>query len=136
MRSFVIDALLICAALSCAGQASHEPYTFFKQSIGLQEGEISDIQRGKAVTKALSTNTPIEVAVFGAVFIHASLSFPETLASRLSSRLAAYGGFSPEKHGRLGALPGSLFLGESAFLASLLSRVGHSLAKCPIPSHS
>ena len=57
----------------------------------------------------------------GPVFIHASLSFPETLASRLSSRLAAYGGFSPEKLVRLGASPGSLFLGESAFLASLLS---------------
>jgi hypothetical protein len=46
------------------------------------------------------------------------------------------GGFSLEKRGRLGASPGSLYLGESALLASLLSRVGHSLAKCPTPSHS
>jgi len=60
----------------------------------------------------------------GDVFIHAS-SFPETVASRLSSGLTAYGGFSPEKRGRLGASPWSLFLGEFAFLASLLSRVGH-----------
>jgi hypothetical protein len=73
MRFFVVDAVLVCAALSCAGQTSHEPYTFFKQSIGLQDGEIADIERGKAVTKALSTKTPAEVAVFGAVFIHASI---------------------------------------------------------------
>jgi len=61
----------------------------------------------------------------GAVFIHAS-SFPETLASRLSSRLAVYGGFFPEKRGRLGPSLWSLFLGEFALLASLLSRVEHS----------
>jgi hypothetical protein len=73
MRFFVVHALLIGAALSCLGQTSHEPYTFFKQSIGLQDGEIADIQHGKAVTKALSTKTPAEVAVFGVVFIHASI---------------------------------------------------------------
>jgi hypothetical protein len=73
MRSLAVDTILICAALSCAGQTNHEPYTFFKQSIGLQDDQIADIQRGKAVTKALSTKTPAEVAVFGAVYIHASI---------------------------------------------------------------
>jgi predicted RNase H-like nuclease len=73
MRSLVVDVLLMCAALSRAGQTNHEPYTFFKQSIGLSDDQIADIQRGKAVTKALSTKTPAEVAVFGAVYIHASI---------------------------------------------------------------
>jgi len=72
----------------------------------------------------------------GAIFIHASLPFPETQASHLSSRLAVYGGFSTEKRGQLGVSPFNLFLGEFVFLASLLSRVGHSLATFPTPSHS
>jgi hypothetical protein len=89
MRSFVVDALLICAAVSCAGQTGHEPYTFFKQSIGLQDGEIGDIQRGKAVTKALSTKTPAEVAVFGAVFIHASIEDYLKAAANVNSLRAS-----------------------------------------------
>jgi hypothetical protein len=47
MRSLVVDALLICAALSCAGQTSHEPYTFFKQSMGLHIKDLKDCQPGK-----------------------------------------------------------------------------------------
>jgi len=50
-------------------QASHEPYTFFKESIGLQDDQIAAIQHGKAVTKVLSTKTPDEVAVFGAIYV-------------------------------------------------------------------
>lgn len=72
MRSLAVTAFLICAALSCAGQTG-EPYTFFKESIGLQDDQIADIKRGKAVTKPLSTKTPDEVAVFGAVYIHGSV---------------------------------------------------------------
>jgi hypothetical protein len=73
MKSLAVSALFICAALSSAGQTNGEPYTFFKQSMGLQDDQIADIQHGKAVTKALSTKTPAEVAVFGAVYIHGSV---------------------------------------------------------------
>jgi hypothetical protein len=55
------------------GQASREPYTFFKQYIGLNDDEIADIQKGKAVTKVLSSPTPSEVAVFGAVYVRGSM---------------------------------------------------------------
>lgn len=72
MRNLAASALLICATLSCVGQTT-EPETFFKQYIGLEDSQIADIQHGKAVTKALSTKTPAEVAVFGAVYIHASI---------------------------------------------------------------
>jgi hypothetical protein len=73
MRTLAVSTLLIYATLSCVGQTSHEPETFFKQYIGLQDDQIADIQHGKAVTKVLSTKTPAEVAVFGAVYIHASV---------------------------------------------------------------
>ena len=72
MRTLAVCALLICGTVSCVAQASHEPYTFFKESIGLQEDQITAIQHGKAVTKVLSTKTPDEVAVFGAIYINAS----------------------------------------------------------------
>lgn len=73
MRNLAVSALLIYATLSCVGQTSHEPYTFFKEYIRLQEDQIADIQRGKAVTKVLSTKTPSEIAVFGAVYIRGSV---------------------------------------------------------------
>jgi hypothetical protein len=54
------------------GQTGREPYTFFKESIGLNDSQIADIQHGKAVVKVLPTKTPSEVAVFGAIYVHAS----------------------------------------------------------------
>lgn len=35
MRNSALRALFIYAALSCMGQASDQPYTFFRQSVGL-----------------------------------------------------------------------------------------------------
>lgn len=72
MRTLAVCALLICGTISCVAQASREPHTFFKESIGLQDDQITAIQHGKAVTKVLSTKTPDEVAVFGAIYINAS----------------------------------------------------------------
>ena len=72
MRTLALSALMISARLSGAAQADREPYTFFKQFIGLQDDQITAIQNGKAVTKTLSTKTPAEVAVFGAIYINAS----------------------------------------------------------------
>jgi hypothetical protein len=63
---------MICGALSSAGQTSQEPNAFFKDFIGLQDDQIADIQHGKPVTKVLSSKTPSEVAVFGAIHINAS----------------------------------------------------------------
>jgi hypothetical protein len=65
-------ALVISGALSCLGQTGREPYTFFKQFIGLTDDQIADVQHGKAVAKTLSTQTPSEVAVFGAIYVQAS----------------------------------------------------------------
>jgi hypothetical protein len=85
MRTLVVSALLVCATLSCVGQTSREPYTFFSQFIHLEDAQITDIQNGKAVTKVLSTKTPDEVAVFGAVYIHASIEDYLKAAQNLNS---------------------------------------------------
>jgi hypothetical protein len=73
MRALAVSVLLIYATIACLGQASHEPETFFKQYIGLQDDQITDIQHGKPITKVLSTPSPSEVAVFGAVYIRSSI---------------------------------------------------------------
>jgi hypothetical protein len=71
MRTLAILALLVSGTLLW-GQTSREPYTFFKEFIGLQDDQITAIQQGKAVTKVLSTKTPSEIAVFGAIYTNAS----------------------------------------------------------------
>jgi hypothetical protein len=73
MRTVALCTFLLFGTLPGLGQASHEPETFFKQHMGLQDDQIADIQHGKAVTKALSTSTPAEVVVFGAVYINGSV---------------------------------------------------------------
>src|SRR5271157_4312189 len=73
MRTLAVGALLISGILSCLGQTRHEPYTFFREFIGLEDDQIADIQEGKAVAKVLATQTPSEVAIFGAVYVHASV---------------------------------------------------------------
>jgi hypothetical protein len=72
MRPSIFSALVLSGALSCLGQASREPYTFFKEFVGLQDEQIADIQHGKPVTKLISSKSPSEVAVFGAIYINAS----------------------------------------------------------------
>lgn len=72
MKALAVGMLLISGTLLCMGQAAREPNTFFKESIGLNDDQIADLQHGKAVVKVLSTPTPAEVAVFGAVYVHAS----------------------------------------------------------------
>ncbi len=86
LKVLAAGTLLICGTLSCMAQASPEPNTFFKQYIGLSDQQIADIQQGKAVTKVLSTQTPAEVAVFGAVYIHASPEDFVKAARNLKSR--------------------------------------------------
>jgi hypothetical protein len=85
MKTALIGILLICGALLCVGQTSREPNTFFKETIGLNDQQIADIQHGKAVVKVLSTQTPAEVAVFGAVYVHSSVEDYLKAAQNLNS---------------------------------------------------
>ena len=77
IHRWTVKTLGVCALLSCAMgsglcQTRPEPYTFFKQFIGLNDDQIASIEHGKAVAQVLATPAPSEVIVFGAVYINAS----------------------------------------------------------------
>ncbi len=55
-----------------ATQPTTDLPTFFKNTVGLTAAQISSIQNGTAVTKVLTTPTPAEIYLFGAVYINAT----------------------------------------------------------------
>src|SRR5215469_880018 len=67
-------ALLVVALTAARGfsQAHRDVKDFFRQDIGLNDGQIRDIRNGKAVVKAMPSRTPAEVFLFGATYIHAA----------------------------------------------------------------
>lgn len=64
--------LIVTAALPGFSQSNPDLQTFFRQDIGLSQAQITAIQNGQGVTKALPSRTPAEVFLFGAVYIHAA----------------------------------------------------------------
>src|SRR5215470_4629211 len=46
-----------------------EPARFYREYVGLNEGQIREIRQGKAIAKILESRTPDEVFVFGSVYI-------------------------------------------------------------------
>jgi hypothetical protein len=72
VKALGAGALLFCTIGSALSQVQPEPYTFFKQYIGLKDEQIADIGNGKAVAQVLPTSAPSEVVVFGAIYINAS----------------------------------------------------------------
>jgi len=69
-----VVAFLSCALGAGLSQTRPEPYTFFKQDIGLKDDQIASIELGKAVVQVLPTQAASEVAVFGAIYIN---DYPE-----------------------------------------------------------
>jgi len=49
-----------------------EPFNFFHEYVGLDEGQISAIRNGKAVAKIIESRTPDEVFVFGSVYVQST----------------------------------------------------------------
>lgn len=72
VKTLGVGALLSCAVGSGLGQTHPEPYTFFKQYIGLNDDQIASIEHGKAVAQVLAAPATSEVIVFGAVYVNAS----------------------------------------------------------------
>ncbi len=72
VRTVAVGALLFCALGLGLGQNRPEPYTFFKEYIGLKDNQIASIELGKAVAKMLPTPDPSQIVVFGAIYINAS----------------------------------------------------------------
>ena len=72
VKALVGAALLFCVTGSGLCQIRPEPYTFFKQYIGLKDDQIANIGHGKAVAQVLPTSAPSEIVAFGAIYIKAS----------------------------------------------------------------
>ncbi len=71
-RASIVASVIFCSAFVSASEEMREPRVFFREQIGLTEVQIASIARGKAVVKVLSSKTPSEIIVFGAVFVNAN----------------------------------------------------------------
>ena len=67
-----VFCLLVATAAPVLGQPNLDVPAFLRQNIGLTQNEISSIQAGNPVAKALPVRTPAEVYLFGAVYIRAT----------------------------------------------------------------
>ena len=75
MRFTMLIILAVVLFMTCGpaftGQ-DVEPFKFFHEYVGLDEGQISAIRSGKPVAKILESRTPDEVFVFGSVYAHST----------------------------------------------------------------
>jgi hypothetical protein len=67
-----VFGLLVATVAPVWCQANLDLPAYFRQNIGLTQNEISSIQSGKPVAKALPARMPAEVYLFGAVYIRAA----------------------------------------------------------------
>jgi hypothetical protein len=64
--------LLFFPAITEADTKPSEPYKFYREFAGLNEGQIAAIRSGKALAKVVESPTPDEVYVFGSVYVEAT----------------------------------------------------------------
>jgi len=112
-----------------------EPVSIIKTLSSSISTEIEGAPCSNATESAGLMTIYFGVKAGGAVFLHALLPFPELFYYFLESCLVGVGVFLPEDSKRLERsvwffLPGCWELPCSHF-----NLAGHSLAKCPIPSH-
>ena len=67
----LLAAILSATTLAASGQDA-EPFKFFREYVGLNDGQINSIRSGKAVAKILDSPTPDEVYVFGSVYVNST----------------------------------------------------------------
>jgi hypothetical protein len=67
----LLAGILSAGAFAVRGQDA-EPFKFFREYVGLNDGEINNIRNGKPVAKILDSPTPDEVYVFGSVYINST----------------------------------------------------------------
>ena len=68
----VLTVLVTATAQPGSSQSNPDLQAFFQQNIGLSQDQIASIRNGQPVTRTLSSRTPAEVFLFGAVYIHAA----------------------------------------------------------------
>jgi hypothetical protein len=66
-----LAGILSANALAASVQDA-EPFKFFREYVGLNDGQINSIRSGKAVAKILDSPTPDEVYVFGSVYVNST----------------------------------------------------------------
>jgi len=65
--------LLVSLVRPSASYAQNgEPFTFFRDYIGLNKDQITDIRNGKPIAKVIESRTPDEVFVFGSVYVQST----------------------------------------------------------------
>jgi hypothetical protein len=74
IRRFILMTTWLIVTTTAAGfpQSELDLRKFFRQDLGLTDGQISDIRKGKAVVNSLPPRTPSEVFLLGAIYIHAA----------------------------------------------------------------
>jgi hypothetical protein len=55
-----------------ACQTSAELQSYFTKNIGLNQGQVKEIRKGKPVIKVMKSRTPADIIIFGAIYIVAS----------------------------------------------------------------
>ena len=85
--AFVALSLLFLTTSAGSGTNAQdaEPYKFFREYVGLDDGQIQALQAGKAVAKILDSPTADEVFVFGSVYVEASPESYLKLASDIDA---------------------------------------------------
>jgi hypothetical protein len=69
----LLSALLLSFAQHPVSNSQDaEPFKFFRNYVGLQEDQITEIRNGKAVAKVIESSTPDEVFVFGSVYVQST----------------------------------------------------------------
>ncbi len=77
--------VLVLGTCAIGAEAPGEPYTFFREFVGLSEDQIAAIRSGKPVAKAVESGSPDEVFVFAAVYVEATPESYLTLAADIDS---------------------------------------------------
>ena len=80
-----LRVLLLLFATVTEGETPDEPYKFYREVAGLNEGQIAAIRSGKGVAKVIESPTPDEVYVFGSVYVEASPESYLKLASDIDA---------------------------------------------------
>jgi hypothetical protein len=89
MRSFsfciMLPVVLLLFAIVVPADTPDEPYKFYREFAGLNEGQIAAIRSGKALAKVVESPTPDEVYVFGSVYVEATPESYLKLASDIDA---------------------------------------------------
>jgi hypothetical protein len=72
IKFLMLVSIVLSGALVRAGQTIQEPHAFFRDRIGLSDGQIATIDGGGAVVKMIPSERPAEVFIFGATHVNAA----------------------------------------------------------------